>query len=83
MPQKIFLEDSMKKLFSIILSLCMALTWLFNSVPTVARAEEEAPAAPMELLATNEISKDIDYSSAVEHGHVAREYAEEDMNTLV
>ncbi len=61
----------------------MALTWLFNSVPTAARAEEEAPAAPMELLAANEISKYIDYSSAVEHGHVARVCAEEDMNTLV
>lgn len=61
----------------------MALTAIFCTVPTAAKAEEAANNTPGALLAENEISRHIDYVSAQQYGHVARVHEEEDLNTLV
>lgn len=75
----------MKKIITSLLSVAMFATTLFGVQPTAARAQ----ALPQEqqteyrLLTKKELSPYVDYENAVEHGHVARFYAEEDLNTIV
>lgn len=75
----------MKKMMISLLSVTMLATTIFGIQPTVARAETLPPKKQTEykLLTQKELLPYIDYENAVEHGHVARVYAEEDLNTIV
>lgn len=75
----------MKKMIASLLSVAMLTTTVFGIQPTVARAETlpQEKQTEYKLLSQKELLPYIDYENAVEHGHVARVYSEEDLNTIV
>lgn len=74
----------MKKLLSITISIIMLISAVFFIAPTSARAETLAQNTPtMRALRADELSPYVDATTALSHGHVARVYAEEDLNSIV
>ena len=62
----------------------MLISAVFFIAPTPARAETLAQNPPtMRALRADDLSPYVDATTALSHGHVARVYAEEDLNTIV